>query len=174
MAANVRIDGRDVALQGFPGPVPMQGQLRSWAKYSLDAEIMEIFPTGNTEMERVRTTGDRYERGGTTYLFAGDGLERIHLVDTEIVFDPPLDIGRAGEGRVTMTSHPDRGEVAGAWEIIRDGEVSRLRLLIDDVEVPRQRGVLYRLIVNNRSVTATYNPAAGERQPQWRNGDSHG
>lgn len=184
MAANVRIDGRDVALQGFPGPVPMQGQLRSWAKYSLDAEIMEIFPTGNTEMERVRTTGDRYERGGTTYLFAGDGLERIHLVDTEIVFDPPLDIGRAGEGRVTMTSHPDRGHVSGAWEIIRDGEVSRLRLLIDDVEVPRQRGVLYRLIVNNRSVfaswpqnysfTATYDPAAGEQQPQWRNGDPQG
>lgn len=143
----------------------MQGQLRSCAKYSLDAEIMEIFPTGNTEMERVRTTGDRYERGGTTYLFAGDGLERIHLVDTEIVFDPPLDIGRAGEGRVTMTSHPDRGHVSGAWEIIRDGEVSRL-------------------IVNNRSVfaswpqnytfTATYDPAAGEQQPQWRNGDPQG
>ncbi|MDO5512951.1 hypothetical protein [Corynebacterium sp.] len=179
LQAQVTIDGREVALQAFPGPVPVQGQLRSWVKYSLDAEIMEIFPTWSTTMTRVRTTGDRYDHDGSTYLFAGNALERIHLADTEIVFDPPLDIGQAGEGRVTMASHPDRGHVAGAWEISRDGGRSHLRLLIDDVEVPRQRGVLYRLIVNDRSqfaawpkdysLTATFDPAAGRQHAQWHN-----
>lgn len=184
LQAELTIDGRDVALRGFPGPVPMQGQLRSWAKYSLDSEIMEIFPTADAVMARVRTTGDRYDHDGTTYLFTGDALERIHLADTEIVFDPPLDVTAAGEGRVTMTSYPDRGHVAGSWTVTRDGQRSRMELCIDDVEVPRQRGLLYRLIVNDRSLfaawpkeysfTATFDTGSGERDAQWRNAGVEG
>lgn len=184
LTSEVLVDDTPVALLDFPGPVPLQGQVRSWAKYTLDAEIMEVFPADGAEITRVRTTGDRYEEDGTRYLFAGDALERIHLADTEIVFEPPLDIAVAGKGRVTMTSYPDRGHVAGDWSVTRNGRRSELHITLDEVRVPRQRGLIYRLIVNNRSIfaswpreysfTARLDLDTGEREAQWINADPQG
>lgn len=43
---DVHIDDRPVTLAGFPVPLPIQGQWRSFAKYTTDSEIIAVFPTG--------------------------------------------------------------------------------------------------------------------------------
>lgn len=152
------VDNRKVHLQNFPVPVPMQGQLRGWAKYSFDTEISDIFPAGDTAMTRVRTTGGRYDHAGTTYLFNTRALERLTLAGTEVVFEPPLDVAKKGRGKVVITSYPERGQVSGSSEVEagKAGGANRLDLTIDAVDVPRQRGLFNKLIVNNRSVFASW------------------
>lgn len=153
---DVRIDGAPVELAPFPAPVPVQGQLRNFAKYTPDAELHAVFPTDADGLRRVRTVGDLYRDGEATYRFDGDGLAQIVIDRTGIAFDPPLDPAAPAEGRITMTSHPEMGSVAGPYRVEVDGEVSRLRFEIDDVEVPRQRGLLYLLIVNERTAFGTW------------------
>lgn len=176
---DLTIDGQPVALTGFPVPLPVQGQLRSFAKYTVDSEIQALFPTAATELTRATTTGDRVELGGSTYLFAGDALERIRSGRAEMVFDPPLDLAVATEGRVTVTGYPEMGVIAGPYVTMLDGDRTELTFDIDEVTVPRQRGVLYRLIVNERTVFGTWPKAyqyravfdrgAGSVDAEWSN-----
>ncbi|HHV21029.1 MAG TPA: hypothetical protein GXZ30_05780 [Propionibacterium sp.] len=175
----VSIDGRAVQLADFPVPLPVQGQRRSFAKYSVDTDILAVFPTSHDLVQRLRTTGDVHRDGEVSYLFAGDALERILVRDTEIVFAPALDVRTAGSGRFTITTYPEHGVVAGPYAVSADGAVSRLELSIDEVEVPRQRGLLYRFIVNESSTFgtwpkayryhATIDQATGAIDAQWTN-----
>lgn len=138
-----------------------------------------MFPTTDSELRRVPTEGDAYRDGDVTYLFAGDALERISLLRTEVVFEPALDTSRAGEGRYTITSYPDRGVVGGAYRVTASGEVSELTLGIDRVNLPRQRGIIYRLVVSDSSLfaqwpthytyRATIDRAAGTIDAAWTN-----
>ncbi|HHV22071.1 MAG TPA: hypothetical protein GXZ30_11150 [Propionibacterium sp.] len=153
---DVTIDGQDRPLTGFPVPMPLQGQRRSFAKYSVDTDIVGVFPTTVTTAPRVRTTGDAHRDGEVAYLFSGDALERLLFRGTEIVFAPALDLSAAGEGRMTITSYPDRGVIAGPYAVHVDGGTTRVEIGIDDVKVPRQRGLLYRLIVNESAVFGTW------------------
>lgn len=75
---------------------------------------------------------------------------------SEVSFEPPLDVARAGTGRFTVTSHPEMGTLSGPYRATLDGEVTRLTIDIDSVAPPRQRGLLYRLIINERSMFATW------------------
>ncbi len=52
---DVTIDDRPVGLAPFPVPLPVQGEMRSFAKYTPDAEIVSVFPGGPGPLDRVRT-----------------------------------------------------------------------------------------------------------------------
>ncbi|MDO5535112.1 MAG: hypothetical protein Q4F65_10730 [Propionibacteriaceae bacterium] len=156
---DVVVDGRPVALKGPPVPLPLQGQLRTFAKYTTDPEIIQVFPTWRDEVRVVRTDPGRdvhTATDGVRYLFAGEALERILVNSTEVVFAPPLDTTAPGTGRFTMTSYPDLGAVGGTWAVAVDGHTARLELGIDHVSVPHQRDPLYRLIVNERTFFGTW------------------
>ncbi|MDO5499409.1 MAG: hypothetical protein Q4F67_06985 [Propionibacteriaceae bacterium] len=153
---DLTIDNRSMPLQDFPVPLPVQGQRRNFVKYTMDSEIITVFPTSAPTAQRVRTSGDSHQDGEVTYLFDGEALERIFVRGTEIVFDPALDLSASGTGRLTMSSHPDRGLVGGPYEVSSDGTTARITLAIDQVQVPRQRGLLYRLIVNDSSMFGTW------------------
>lgn len=175
----VRIDGEPAELADFPVPVPMQGELRSFAKYTVDAEVQSLFPTDVEGLGRVRTTGDRHDAGGTAHLFDGDGLERIVNGRSEVEFGPPLDVTRAGEGRFTVTSHPEMGTISGPYRVTIDGELTHLEIDIDSVTPPRQRGLLYKLIINERTTFGTWpkdyhyealiDRRGGAVEASWRN-----
>ena len=153
---DVRIDDEAIALSDFPVPLPVQGQRRSFAKYTMNSEITEVFPTGHTRLERVTTDGDIHQNGGTTYAFDGPHLARIISGSTEFVFDPALDLTRSGHGAFTMTSHPGLGRIAGHYRVETDGSRTRLTIELDEVEAPRQRGLLYRVIVSDSSMFAKW------------------
>lgn len=152
------IDGRPAGLEPFPVPLPMQGQRRSYARYTTDAEIIAVFdatvatlPTATT-----RPGTDVVDRDGVEYLFAGDGLERIRVNNSEIVFEPVLDLTSTGEGQVTITSYPEHGTIEAAYRITGDEEAAELAIDVDRVTVPHQRDLLSRLIVNDRTVFGTW------------------
>ena len=153
---DLTIDGEHPRLQDFPVPVPIQGQRRSFSKYTLDSEIISLFPTDEAGLHRVRTTGDAYRDGDVTYLFAGGALERILVGATEIVYTPPLDVSTEGRGRFVVTSYPDLGTLEGPYEVTGDGTTGDLSLSVDSVTVPRQRGLVYRLVVSDASVFGTW------------------
>lgn len=178
---DVTIDGRPVALQGFPVPLPLQWQQRSFAKYTVDADLIAVFPTAGAHLRRVATRPgtDVVEDGGVRYLFAGDALERIRLHGSEVVFEPPLDIGSPGEGRFTITNRPHLGSLAGPYRLLTEGDATRLDIGFDRVTVPHQRDPLYRMIVNENSFfgtwpkgysyQATIDRASGTIDALWRN-----
>lgn len=156
---DVVIAGRTVPLKPFPVPTPLQGQMRSFAKYTLDPEIISVFPTAPSGVATVSTdpgTDAHTDAHGVRYLFDGEALEGILVNDTEVVFDPPLDIATAGEGSITITSYPDLGTLAGPYAVAVNEETSRLTLHFDRVTPPHQRDPMYRLFVNERTVFGTW------------------
>lgn len=178
---DVTIDGSAIDLAPFPVPLPVQGQRRSFAKYTMNAEITEVFPTGATRVETVITDSDLYRRGASTYVFDGTSLAGILSGSTEFVFAPPLDIGRAGEGTLTMTSRPGLGSISGTCAVRADGATTRLAIELDEVHAPDQRGLLYRLIVNDASMFAQWPKAyryqatsTAKRAPSRRAGSTKG
>lgn len=185
---DVSIDGRRVDLKPFPAPVPLQGQPRSFAKYTPDAEILALFPTTSSELQVVETEPgtDVARVDGAQYLFAGDALERILVGSTEIVFDPPLDVSTSGAGTVTATSYPNLGVIAGSYRVevtgaagTDDARSAHLEIAITRVEVPHQRDLVYRLFINERSpfgawplayrFEARFDLGAGTIDARWTN-----
>lgn len=188
----VRIDEVSHPPAGFPAPVPLvvQGSTRTWSKYTLDAEIISVFPT--TTPPRTVTTvlgTDTVVEGETTYLFAREGtddaLERIRVRDHEIVFSPPLslrgDSDRGGRttGRMSITSYPARGVIAGPYTVDTDGTSATLRIDIDEVEAPHQPDLALRGMVRalgffsawprDYSYRATFDLEAGTLDGRWSN-----
>ncbi len=147
---DLTIDERPISLTDFPVPLPIQGQMRSFAKYTVDSEIVAVFP--DAPLQRVTTDGDVHRAGDSSYVFDGPHLERIVTGSTEFVFEPALDLTRSIDGRFTMTSHPEMGRISGDYAMTVDRGHSRLVIDLDDVEVPRQRGLLYRFIVSDSSI----------------------
>lgn len=176
------IDGRPIELAGFPVPLPMQGQLRSYAKYSLNSEIVAVFDTTDTTLRTVTTEpgSDVFRDDGVEYLFADDALERIRVKSSEIVFEPALDVTRTGQGRVTVTTYPEHGVIGAEYRVTRDGGTARLAIDMDEVTVPRQPDLLYRLIINERTLFGTwpkeyryrgdFDLDAGTVEAAWTNG----
>lgn len=152
------IDGKPLTFESFPVPLPVQGQLRNFAKYTLDAEVISLFPSSVNRFEHVRTAPgtDCYQSDGVRYLFDGDALERILVNQSEIVFSPALDIATTSQGRFEITSYPQMGVISGPYRVAAQGAGSELEISIDQVQVPHQRDLMYRLIVNNRSLFADW------------------
>ena len=177
---SVTIDGRTIDIAGFPIPIPMQGQPRSLAKYAPRTDIIELFPT-DAAPRRVRTEpgSDRVTEGDVQYLFAGDAVERIGAKGSEVAFDPALDVTRPGSGRMTITPPDGFGHMAGNYRVTAEGSRTILEVEIDEVVVPRQRDVLYRALVNQRTFFGTWpkayryraviDPAAGSVEGTWVN-----
>lgn len=177
------IGGNPVELAPFPAPVPLQGQSRLGSKYSLEPQIMELFPTKPTQLQRVVTQPgtDLFETDGVRYLFTGDALESILINETEITFSPALDVTKSAVGRFEVRSYPWHGTISGAFQVEAKGTQSRLTLDVDDVVVPHQRDLVYRLIVNERTFfgkwpkayryEATIDTAAGTISASWFNDD---
>lgn len=153
---DVRIEDASVELAPFPVSLPVQEQPRSFAKYSLSPEITTVFPAADEQLRRVTTTGDCYGEAASSYCFEGNNLAHIIAGSTEIVFAPALDLTQSGTGTITMTSHPELGRIAGTYQVATAAATSRLTIEWDEVEVPRQRGLLYRLIVNDGSMFAAW------------------
>ncbi|WP_246956416.1 hypothetical protein [Brachybacterium sp. Marseille-Q7125] len=84
---HVVVDSQSIVLAPFPVPLPMQGQRRSFSKYSEHADLMEVFPAGIDQLPRIAIAEgtDVHREGPTAYLFAGDALERIAVGETEVV-----------------------------------------------------------------------------------------
>lgn len=154
----VTIDGAPIDLEGFPAPIPLQGQRRSFAKYTVDTEIIELFPTSVSDLRRVRTEpgSDLVIEDGVRYLFDGDALERIAIGETEVLLEPALDLTTTTTGGVTITPPPGFGRISGTYRVVASGSTAELTLTIDEVEVPRQRDVIYRLIVNRSTMFGTW------------------
>lgn len=149
---DVTVDEQPVDLADFPVPLPVQGQRRSFAKYTVEPEIVAVFPTGTSHLRQVTTVGDLYRDGDATYVFDGARLDRIVAGSTEFDFRPALDLASTSRGAFSMTSHPEMGRIRGRYGVDADGPTTRLTIDLDEVEVPRQRGLLYRLIVRDSSV----------------------
>ena len=174
------IDGRAIELEPFPVPLPLQGQFRNFAKYTLDSDLLEVFPV-EASMRTVTTEPgtDVFTDGDVTYLFAGQALDRIQVGVTELTFTPPLDIARDGQGRLTIASHPELGAVGAAYHVRTFGGTTEFTMRVDDVTVPRQRDLIYRMIVNERTLfgtwpkgyhyRATIDRATGDIDATWTN-----
>lgn len=169
----VLIDGATIPIEPFPAPIPIQGHLRSGARYALDTDMLEVFPTRATEMRRASTVAgtDTVVDGETTYLFHGQALERILIRTHEILFEPPLS---PGAGTMTITSWPDRGVLTGSYEL--DG--TTLTIDITEVRLPRQRDISLSLMTSalpffswptGYSYSARIDKDAGTIDGRWSN-----
>lgn len=175
------INGEPRPLQGFPVPIPIQGEMRSFAKYSLDVEIIEVFPA-RTPGRWVRTEPgrDTVVLDGVTYLFAGQNLERIRINDHEITFDPALDLTASSEGTFAINSYPARGSVAGPYAVEADGETGDLGIRVTEVELPAHRDVGVRMLTRyalrflkewpqGYEYRAEFDLSTGSVEPEWIN-----
>lgn len=91
----------------------------------------------------------------------------------------PVPLPVQGHGAFIMDSAPAMGRISGSFRTAIEGDTTRLALNFTDVSLPRQRGLLYRLIVNRRSVfarwpkayryDATINRSTGHITATWTN-----
>lgn len=110
-------------------------------------------------------------------------LARIAVHQTEIVFTPALDVTKPAQGRWEVFTYPDQGGITGPYAVAVDGSEAQLRIDIDKVTVPVQRDLIYRMIVNEKTVFGAWplayhyatsiDLASGRQQASWTN-DSPG
>ena len=80
---------------------------------------------------------------------------------------------------MTITPPDGFGHMAGNYRVTAEGSRTILEVEIDEVVVPRQRDVLYRALVNQRTFFGTWpkayryraviDPAAGSVEGTWVN-----
>ncbi|PMC76600.1 hypothetical protein [Brachybacterium sp. UMB0905] len=65
---HVVVDSQSIELAPFPVPLPMQGQRRSFSKYSEHADLMVVFPAGIDQLPRIAIAEgtDVHREGPTT------------------------------------------------------------------------------------------------------------
>ncbi|MGO4956646.1 hypothetical protein ACTQ49_05125 [Luteococcus sp. Sow4_B9] len=175
----VTIDDRAIAVESFPAPLPLQGQRRTFVKLAQQVDIIQVFPTDEHRLRTVTVTDGVHQRGEVAYHFDGAALSRIVVRQTEIQFHPPLDLGRAGKGRVEMISRPGMGVVGGNYRVKSSRGTARFTLQIDKVRTPRQPFPSYRIFVNDRTIfgrwpkryrfAARYDLRAGTVDGRWSN-----
>lgn len=181
----VTIDGNAIEGQPFPVPLPLQSQFRSFDRYSLDVKGLNVFPSSHTQLANVELdeNGVYTDENGVRYLFDNGALARVAVHQTEIVFTPALDVTKPAQGRWEVFTYPDQGGVTGPYSVAVDGSEAQLQLDIDKVTVPVQRDLIYRMIVNEKTVFGAWplayhyatsiDLASGRQQASWTN-DSPG
>ncbi len=129
----LKIGGKDIPLDKFP--MPMDGQLRYYTRYSLDCQIIEFIDTGYDQMFEVETDENLcYEAGAATYRFnAEGGLEEILLKtggeDVRIDFTPGFAL-REGSGTFGIYPGERMGEIAGIYELQSGESEGSLQLFL--------------------------------------------
>lgn len=147
----ILIDGEKIKVEDFPVPLPVQSERRNFIRYSMDAEIIEFFPSSQVDLLELTTVeGRNYaELDGVKYLFDDTALSRIQFAEHELVFEPALDFREAQKGNFTITAYPARLELKGTYSVDVQGNVSSLGLAFAEV-IPAQHNDIYeRLIFNN-------------------------
>lgn len=178
---DIRIDNRQIEVEDFPVPFPIQSEKRNYIRYTMNAEIYEVFPNSYNELlylEKIPGSSTvQYE--DNIYLFENDKLSRIKCNDVEWHFSPALDIGNTSQGELHMRAYADRAYIHATYQVEVIQENSYLEIAIDDVKMSQHRDIYERLIFNNIKLfsewpkayvyKAYYNLVTGEIESEWKN-----
>ncbi len=112
-----RIDDTELEIDKFP--IPMGGQMRTFARYSNQCNLLAFAQSEDGEIKEVELDSDMaYVDENVKYQFNKDGaLEKINACfkdETVVVsFEPALDISKEGRIKFSINPKEEMGYIAG-------------------------------------------------------------
>lgn len=154
------VDGTDIRLDKFP--FPMNGQLRSYVRYSSRCELLEFASAVNgTLCEAELNNSAEYNANSIAYRFGSENvLESITVSlesgDCVIGFKPALDMNKSGSGQFRISPSEKMGYISGSYSVQRDGCQIKLNLSPDGGWTAVPTSFVSKMVLNRNSVFCTW------------------
>lgn len=165
--ASVSIDGREIAQDSFPVPLPKDLQWRYYSRYAARCQIVEFARAGRGTLNRYTIDEDgRLFRDNQIFQFAGDNsLGRITLqadYPVEAVFSPGIpDLARFDSGKLCLgdfriSGNEHMGFVSGEYRVKVEGSSASIEITPSGGWTPRPNSPLTRMMFSPKSVFCSW------------------
>lgn len=178
----ISIDGHHHEMDPFPVPFPLDGHQRNFGRYSLQTQLIELFP--NIDQAPLISLDSKltHTDGPVTYYFDDALALKEIFIDLDsasrIQFEPALAF-KTQEGEIRIDSDPQLGPVAGHYSTQSRGDDYQLQLTFDQGWQAHKPSLMHRIMFNKNSVFSSWPKSyhyklrmdmdSGQLQAEWIN-----
>lgn len=158
--AKVIIDGKQMRLDPFPFPMPMNLQWRYYTRYSPDCQIVRFLSTDSKQIKEVDLKDDLiYAEESMEYQFelvsGSPALSNITLKDVKhplhIKFEPALSLDKHS-GEFHILPEEQMGRIDGSYVVTDEGDAIKVKVVPDKgwTSVPNSK--ITKMILGKKSI----------------------
>lgn len=154
----VSIDDTALKLDDFPFPVPMNGQMRYYSRYTMESQIIEFIPINMQVKEIELDEQMQYIDQGIKYKFVETdnciGLSIIELLqDKKVVINfTPAFVMRDQTGEFSISPSEEMGHIKGIYQVKQNGDFVDISLMPNKGWVSVPNSMITKIILSPKSI----------------------
>lgn len=159
---DIKIDEKNIKLDPFPVPFPMNGQMRYYTRYTMKSQIMDFLPITNEFKEVELDEQLQYFQQDIKYQFVessqGIGLSQIELMkDRKVVinFNPAFHI-HDQVGEFSICPPEEMGSIAGIYKVTEKDNYAEISIIPNKGWTSVPNSIISKLILSPKSIFCSW------------------